>query len=61
MSNHSEFDGAYTKVRLLAARRPDEPHPYDVGTEGVQRYFKMADECAQATRMKALGQASLSP
>ena len=61
MANHSEFDGAYTKVRLLAARRAGEPHPYDVGTDGVQRYFKMTDECAQATRMRALGQASLSP
>ncbi len=61
MTNHSEFDGAYTKVRLLAARAVGEPHPFDVGTDGVQRYFKMTDECAQATRMKALGQASLSP
>ena len=61
MTNHSEFDGAYTKVRLLAARGAGEAHPYDVGTDGVQRYFKMTDECAQATRMKALGQASLSP
>lgn len=61
MANHSEFDGAYTKVRLLAARKAGEAHPYDVGTEGVQRYFKMTEECAQATRMKALGQATLSP
>jgi metallo-beta-lactamase class B len=61
MANHSEFDGAYTKVRLLAARKAGESHPYDVGTDGVQRYFKMTEECAQATRMKALGQASLSP
>ncbi len=55
MSNHSEFDAAYTKVRLLAARQPGEAHPYDVGSDGVQRYFKMADECAQATRLKAQG------
>ena len=46
-------------VRLT--RAPGDPHPYDVGTEGVQRYFKMTEECALATRMKALGQASLSP
>jgi metallo-beta-lactamase class B len=61
MTNHSEFDGAYTKVRLLAGRRAGEAHPYDVGTDGVQRYFRLTDECAEATRMKALGQASLSP
>jgi metallo-beta-lactamase class B len=61
MTNHSEFDGAYAKVRLLAARKAGETHPYDVGTDGVQRYFRLTDECAEATRMKALGQASLSP
>lgn len=54
MSNHSEFDGAYTKVRLLAVRKPGEPHPFDVGADAVQRYFRMADECAQAVRMKAM-------
>jgi metallo-beta-lactamase class B len=55
MTNHSEFDSAYIKSRLLAARKPGERHPYDVGTDGVQRYFKLGDECAQATRMKAMG------
>jgi metallo-beta-lactamase class B len=53
MSNHTEFDSAYIKVRLLAARKPGEPHPFEVGTDAVQRYFKMGDECAQAARMKA--------
>jgi metallo-beta-lactamase class B len=55
MSNHSEFDNAYTKVRLMAGRQPGEPHPFDVGADGVQRYFKVADECAQAARMKGTG------
>jgi metallo-beta-lactamase class B len=55
MSNHSEFDAAYTKVRLLAAREPGEPHPFEVGSDAVQRYFRMADECAQAARIKAMG------
>jgi metallo-beta-lactamase class B len=55
MSNHSEFDDAYTKVRLLETRKADEPHPFDVGTEGVQRYFKVGDECAQAARLKGVG------
>jgi metallo-beta-lactamase class B len=61
MSNHSEFDGAYTKVRLLASRKPADAHPYDVGTNGVQRYFQMSAECAEATRLQAQGKASLSP
>jgi metallo-beta-lactamase class B len=55
MSNHSEFDGAYVKARLLAGRRPGEPHPYEVGAEAVQRYFVMTDECAQAARLRASG------
>jgi metallo-beta-lactamase class B len=52
MSNHSEFDNAVTKIKTLAARRPGEPHPFDLGRDAVQRYFKVADECAQAARLK---------
>ena len=59
MANHSEFDDAYTKGRLLAGRKPGTPHPYDVGTKGVQRYFTMSAECAEATKMQALGTATL--
>ena len=52
MSNHSEFDGAVTKARLVSARKPGEPHPYEVGAPAVARYFKMTDECAQAAKLK---------
>jgi metallo-beta-lactamase class B len=54
MSNHSEFDGAVSKIKMLAARRPGEPHPFDLGRDAVQRYFKVSDECAQAARLKLL-------
>jgi metallo-beta-lactamase class B len=54
MSNHSEFDSAVTKIKMLAARRPGEPHPFDLGREAVARYFKVTDECAQAARLKLL-------
>jgi hypothetical protein len=54
MSNHSEFDSAVTKIKTRAARRPGEPHPFDLGREAVQRYFKTSDECAQAARLKLL-------
>jgi metallo-beta-lactamase class B len=54
MSNHSEFDSAVTKIKTMAARRPGEPHPFDLGREAVQRYFKTSDECAQAARLKLL-------
>jgi metallo-beta-lactamase class B len=54
MSNHSEFDSAVTKIKTMAARRPGEPHPFALGREAVQRYFKTSDECAQAARLKLL-------
>jgi metallo-beta-lactamase class B len=54
MTNQSEYDGAYTKIRLLAARRPGEPHPFRLGGDAVQRYFKVFDECAQVARLKLL-------
>ncbi len=55
MTNHSEYDNAYTKVRLLASRQPGEPHPFDVGQEGVQRYFTVMEECAAAMKLEAVG------
>ena len=54
MSNHSEFDNAVTKIRLLAARKAGESHPFELGREAVQRYFKVMDECAQAARLKLM-------
>ena len=47
MSNHSEFDNAVTKIKMLAARKAGEPHPFELGREAVQRYFKVMDECAR--------------
>jgi metallo-beta-lactamase class B len=54
MSNHSEFDNAVTKVKLIAARKAGEPHPFEVGRDGVARYFKVMEECAQVARLKLL-------
>ena len=54
MSNHSEFDYATTKIKLLAARKPGEPHPYEIGKEAVARYFTVTDECAEAQRLKVM-------
>ena len=54
LSNHSEYDGAYTKARLLSApRQPGENHPFIVGTDGVQRYFTVMAECATASKLRA--------
>jgi metallo-beta-lactamase class B len=54
MSNHSEFDSATTKIRMLASRKPGEPHPFDFGKEAVARYFTVSGECAQAARLKLM-------
>jgi len=54
MSNHSEFDAAVTRIKMLAARKPGEPHPYELGKEAVARYFTVTSECAQAARLKLL-------
>ncbi|MBW8708550.1 MAG: MBL fold metallo-hydrolase, partial [Alphaproteobacteria bacterium] len=52
MSNHSEFDDAWVRGRLVRLRRAGEPHPYEVGAEAVQRYFTMTGECAEAAKAK---------
>ena len=52
ISNHSEFDSAQTKTRMLASRKPGEPSPFEVGQDAVQRYFKVSEECARVAQMK---------
>ena len=53
LSNHSEYDGAYTKARLVALKRePGESHPFIVGMDGVQRYFTVMAECALASKFR---------
>lgn len=54
LSNHSEYDGAYTKARLMAApRQVGEDHPFIVGEDAVQRYFTVMTECALASQIRA--------
>ena len=53
LSNHSEYDGAYTKARLIAApRQPGENHPFILGADAVQRYFTVMTECAMASKLR---------
>ena len=52
MTNHSAFDGAWQKSRLMAVRGRDEPHPYALGADGVQRYFTLMQECALAAKAR---------
>ena len=51
LSNHSEFDNAVNKNRMLAGRG-NGPHPYDVGGDGVQRYFQVLQGCARAAQLQ---------
>jgi len=53
LSNHSEYDGAYTKARLIAApRQAGENHPFVVGADAVGRYFAVMAECALASKLR---------
>jgi metallo-beta-lactamase class B len=53
LSNHSEYDGAYTKARLLSApRQIGEGHPFIAGPDSVQRYFTVMAECAMASKLR---------
>jgi len=51
LSNHSEFDNAVNRNRMLAGRG-DGPHPYEVGAESVQRYFQVMEGCARAAQLR---------
>src|SRR5204862_3567868 len=54
LSNHSEYDGAYTKARLAGLKREEgEENPFIVGAAGVQRYFTVIAECAAASKIRA--------
>src|SRR5579871_1564403 len=52
MTNHSEFDNAVTKIKMMAARKPGEPSPFEIGAEAVARYFQVTETCAQLARYK---------
>jgi metallo-beta-lactamase class B len=53
LSNHSEYDGAYTRARLVPVKREvGESHPFVVGADGVQRYFTVMAECALASKLR---------
>ena len=51
LSNHSEFDNAVKRNRMLAGRG-DGAHPYELGEEWVQRYFRVMQGCARAAQLR---------
>jgi metallo-beta-lactamase class B len=50
MSNHSSFDQAVLKIRLMSTRG-NGPHPFVVGEAGVQRYLEVNAMCARAAQI----------
>ena len=57
ISNHTEFDNAVNKNRMLAGRA-NGPHPYDVGAEGVADFFSVVQNCARAAQIALEKQAA---
>ena len=51
ISNHSEFDNAEAKSKMLASRGSG-PHPFEVGADAVQRYFAVMQGCARAAQLR---------
>ncbi len=56
LSNHPEFDDAYLKAHTAASRRAGEPNPFEVGANGVARYFTVVQACTTAVKIRAAGQ-----
>jgi metallo-beta-lactamase class B len=52
ITNHTAFDDAWTKARLAAWRPAGTPNPFVVGTEAVQNYFKVMEECSLAAESR---------
>lgn len=50
LSNHTRYDGSTVKLPRLAQRQPGQPHPYVIGADGVDRFLRMAGECAAGAR-----------
>jgi metallo-beta-lactamase class B len=48
IQNHPIFDDTPARLAALAARRPGEPHPFVMGAEPYQRFWRIVSECMQA-------------
>ena len=56
LSNHSEFDNAWLKAHSAADRAVGEPNPFEIGADGVARYFSVVGYCVEAAKLRATGQ-----
>ena len=55
LTNHSEFDDAFFKAHSAANRQPGEVNPFNIGVDGVARYFSVVQNCAEATKLGRYG------
>lgn len=46
IGGHPHRDGTNRKIPLLKARKPGEPNPYVIGTEGIRSVMTVIGECA---------------
>ena len=53
LSNHTEFDNGYYKAHTAANRKSGASNPFDVGRDGVARYFTVVQDCAEAAKLRA--------
>jgi len=48
IQNHPIFDATPERLAALAARGPDDPHPFVMGEDRYQRFWGIISECMQA-------------
>jgi metallo-beta-lactamase class B len=47
ISNHSEFDMADKKAKMVAGRGPNDPNPFALGEDYTARYFQVSVNCSK--------------
>ena len=50
LSNHVSYDNAVAKMETLKERKPNDPNPFIVGEDTVDRFLTVLGECALATK-----------
>jgi metallo-beta-lactamase class B len=56
ISNHPWVDNALARIKLLPLRGAGK-HPFDIGTTGVQNFFRVAAGCARVAQLRLAQQA----
>ncbi len=50
LSNHVTFDNTVAKIGTLKEKKPNQPNPFVVGEDTVDRFLTVLGECALATK-----------